>query len=101
MANDSKVSEPLQDLAAVRAGLVLVETAPLSEIIARLEPRAGAGAPFRHTAREIIVLAAWRAGDVATVRRWSDQVREDAETPPGVRALVDTLMALATESGKS
>ena len=65
-----------------------------------MEPLSGAGAPFRHTARELIALSAWRVGDMAAVRRWSELVRNDAETPADVRARVDVLMALASESGK-
>jgi len=36
----------------------------------RLEPLAGAGAPFRHSARELLAFAALKAGDTAGLRKW-------------------------------
>lgn len=100
IAGDSSVGQPLQDLAALRAGLLLVDAAPFDELTRRMEPLSGSGAPFRHTARELLALSAWRVGDMAAVRRWSELVRNDPETPADVRARVDVLMALASESGK-
>lgn len=101
LAGDGASGQPLQDLAVIRAGLILVDTASLDELTRRLEPAAGAGAPFRHTARELLALAALRVGDTAALKRWSDVITNDAETPADIRARVDMLMTLATESGKS
>lgn len=101
IARDSGTGQPLQDLAIVRAGLILVDTAPLTELTQRLEPAAGAGAPFRHTARELLALAALRANDPAAVRRWSDLITNDPETPADIRARAEMLVTLATEAGKS
>ena len=66
----------------------------------RLEPLTGADNPFRHTARELLALAAWRAGDMAVAKRWFDMIVNDAETPAGTRSRVDMLMALAAGDGK-
>ena len=100
LAASAATGQPLQDLAALRAGMILVDTAPLSEMTRRLEPLAGAGAPFRHSARELLAFAAWKAGDTAVLRKWSQLVRDDAETPASLRSRVDVLMALAGETGK-
>lgn len=101
LAVDSATGQPLQDLAVIRAGLLLVDTAPLGEITQRLEPIAGPGAPFRHTARELLATAALRAGDSAAVRRWCDMMTGDPETPADIRVRAEMLVTLATESGKS
>ncbi len=100
LAADGAVGRTLQDLAAVRAGLLLVDQAPLSDIQARLEPLTGADRPFRHSARELIAISAWRAHDIATARRWFDMIMTDAETPAGTRSRVEMLMALADADGK-
>ena len=47
-------------LAAVRAGFLLVDTAPYSEMLQRLEPLTGADRTFRHSARELLALSAWK-----------------------------------------
>jgi hypothetical protein len=100
IARDSSVGKTFQDLAAVRAGLLLVDTAPLAELIQRLEPAAAPKGAFRHTARELLALAAVRASDAAGAKRWFDDIQADPETPQGVRARVDILMNL-TEGSKS
>ncbi len=79
LAASAATGQPLQDLAALRAGMILVDSAPLAEITRRLEPLAGTGAPFRHSARELLAFAAWKAGDAAAMRKWYQLVREDAE----------------------
>jgi len=90
-----------QDLAAVRAGLLLVDTAPLTEMRRRLEPVAEPTRSFRHTARELLALSAWRNHDVAAARKYLDMIAGDAESPIGVRARADVLSALITADGKS
>jgi hypothetical protein len=100
LAASAATGQPLQDLAALRAGMILIDSAPLTEMTRRLEPLAAAGAPFRHSARELLAFAAWKAGDTAALRKWSQLVRDDAETPASLRSRVDVLMALAGETGK-
>jgi hypothetical protein len=100
LAASAATGQPLQDLAALRAGMILIDSAPLTEMTRRLEPLAGAGAPFRHSARELLAFAAWKAGDTAALRKWSQLVRDDTETPASLRSRVDVLMALAGETGK-
>jgi hypothetical protein len=100
LAADASLGRPMQDLAAVRAGLTLVDSAPYEELRTRLEPLTAADRPFRHSARELLALAAWRGGDGAAARRWIDAVVTDPETPAGIRNRVDVLMALTASDGK-
>ena len=67
----------------------------------RLDPLAEPSRTFRHTARELLALSAWRNHDVAAARRYIDMIATDAETPPGTRARVDVLSALIAADGKS
>jgi hypothetical protein len=95
IAADSHMGQSLRDLAAVRAGLLLIDSAPYADLQTRLEPATGADRPFRHTARELLAVSAWRNGDLATARRWIDMIMADNETPAGTRSRVEMLMALA------
>ena len=101
LAADSSLGVSLQDLAAIRAGLILVDTAPLAELTTKLEPLTAANRPFRHTAREILALAAWRSGDAAAAKRWFDLIATDAETPAGTRQRIDVLMTLSGDKAKT
>jgi hypothetical protein len=100
LAADASLGHSLQDLAAVRAGLLLVDTAPYQELRTRLEPLSAADRPFRHTARELLAFGAWRAGNTAAARKWIDAVVADPETPGTIRSRVDVLAALIPAEAK-
>jgi hypothetical protein len=100
IAASSATGQPLKDFAAVRAAMLLIDSAPLAEINRRLEPIAAAGAPFRHSARELLAFASWKAGDLAAVRKWSKLIRDDQETPAALRQRVEILISLANEGGQ-
>jgi hypothetical protein len=97
----SNIGPALQDLAAVRAGFLLIDTAPVDEIRSRLEALAEPGRPFRHSARELLALSAWKNGDFASAKRYIDMISNDNETPQGTRSRVEVLAALLAAGGKS
>jgi hypothetical protein len=101
LAGDPTVGATLQDLAAIRAAMLLVDTAPLNEMERRLIPLAAPNRIFRHTAREMLVLSAWRNHDNAAARKYIDMIAGDAETPPGTRARIEVLAALIASGGRS
>ena len=101
LAADGSIGRVLQDLAALRAGTILVDTTPYSEIVQRLEPLTGADRTFRHSARNMLALAAWRANDAVAMRRWTDMILADAETPSGTRGQIQMLLALSESEKKS
>lgn len=92
---DSGLDPRFRDLAAVRAGIVLVDTAPLADVEKRLEAAAGAGRPYRHTARELLALSAFRADDKKALQRWSELISTDAESPAQMRSRIEALLLLA------
>ena len=99
IASDSSFGPVMRDLAALRVGALLIDAGAFDEARQRLEPLAAEDRTFRHTAREFLVLAAWRAGDTAAAKRWSDMLMTDAQTPAATRSRVERVMALgATES---
>ena len=100
IANDNTAGQVIQDLAAVRAGFLLVDTAPFSEIRTRLEPLTAPDRAFRHSAREILALSAWKAGDMAAARQWADMIITDPQTPSGTRSRAEVLSELLAASGK-
>ncbi len=101
IAADTSVGQTWQDLAGLRAGLLLVDSAPLADLRRRLDPLSEPGRTFRHTARELLAMSAWRNHDVATARRYVDMIAADGETPPGARARIDVLSTLIGNDSKS
>ncbi len=101
IATDRSVGTAEQDLARVRAAQLLLETTTYPNMKERLEASAAAGATFRHTARELLALSAWRANDAAATRQWLDLIANDGETPPSLRSRAEALQALLPPVAKS
>jgi hypothetical protein len=101
LAADNSLGAALQDLAALRAGILMVDSAPFSDMQRRLGPVSEPGRTFRHSARELLALSAWRNHDFTAARRYIDMIATDAETPPGARARAEVLSALIAADGKS
>jgi hypothetical protein len=101
IAANTSVGPELRDLAALRAGALLIDHGTLAEARTRLEPITGADHTFRHTARELLAVAAWHAGDTATAKQWIGMINTDAATPPDERSRMEMLSALMASEGKT
>jgi hypothetical protein len=98
---DRSVGAEERDLAKVRAAGLLLDTASYPDMLQRLEASTGPEATFRHTARELLALSAWRAGDMAAARKWLDLIANDGETPPSLRSRAEAMQALLPPVAKS
>jgi hypothetical protein len=101
VAADGSIDVIDRDLARIRSAGLLVDSAGYPEMVERLEPSTAAGATFRHTARELLALSAWRANDTAAARKWLDLIANDGETPQGLRSRAEALQALLPPVAKS
>jgi hypothetical protein len=101
IAADRSVGVADQDLARIRAAQLLLESISYPNMKERLEAAAAPGATFRHTARELLALSAWRANDAAATRQWLDMIANDGETPPSLRSRAEALQALLPPVAKS
>ncbi|MHC2619882.1 hypothetical protein ACVIW2_001914 [Bradyrhizobium huanghuaihaiense] len=101
IAADRGVGGEWQDLARIRAAGLLVDSASYADIQQRLEASATPKSTFRHTAREMLALSAWRNNDMTAARKWLDTIAEDGETPPGLRSRAEALAALLPPVAKS
>jgi hypothetical protein len=101
IASDRSVGVAEQDLARIRAAQLLLESTSYPNMKERLEAATAPGATFRHTARELLALSAWRANDAAATRQWLDLIANDGETPPSMRSRAEALQALLPPVAKS
>jgi hypothetical protein len=101
VAADRSVEASMQDLARIRAAGLLLETASYPSMLQRLESATKPEGTFRHTARELLALSAWRVNDTTAARQWLDMIANDGETPSGLRSRAEALQALLPPVAKS
>jgi hypothetical protein len=100
IAADKSAGGVIQELAAVRSGFLLVDTAPYSEMSARLEPLTAPDKTFRHSARELLALSAWKSGDMNAAKQWTGMIITDPQSPQGTRSRAEVLSELIAAGGK-
>ena len=101
IAADRGVGAAEQDLARIRAAGLLLDTTSYNNMLQRLESATAPDATYRHTARELLALSAWRANDAAAARQWLDMIANDGETPASLRSRAEALQALLPPVARS
>jgi hypothetical protein len=101
IAADRSVGTDQQDLARIRAAALLLDSDSYPDMLQRLEAATKPDATFRHSARELLALSAWRANDTTAARQWLDMIANDGETPSGLRSRAEALQALLPPVAKS
>ena len=100
IAADGSVDQVMRDFATLRAGYLLIDTSSYNDLKTALEPLTGANRAFRHSARELLALSAWKAGDTAAARQWTDVILSDPQSPQGTRSRAEVLSELISAGGK-
>jgi hypothetical protein len=82
----SAANDPtLVDTAKIKAGYLLVDTSTPDQLLVRLGAYDKDTEIWRHQAREIFGLSAWRIKDYAMADRYMKALVDDLETPQGMR----------------
>ena len=100
IAADRGVGQVIQDLATLRAGFLAIDSSSYGDMRARLEPLTGPERTFRHSARELLALSAWKEGNMGAARQWTDMIITDPQTPSAARSRAEVLSELIAASGK-
>jgi len=90
----SNVTEEFRNLARLRAALILADTDGLPDMQQRIGDLAATGNTWRHTAREILGLVAWRTGDYVAARGYFEEISDDQEAPTDVRQRAEMMLSL-------
>lgn len=94
LANDGGLDALYRDLARLRAGMLRVDAAPYAEVRTALEPLATPQGVWRHSAREMLGIAALKANMFEEAGRWFDAVVTDPQVPQVLRQRTDLYLAL-------
>jgi hypothetical protein len=91
-ANSSTLPE-LRSAATLLAGMHLSFTAGVAEIEREVGSLLGADGPWRSTARELVAVAAVKAGDTEKARQMYTMIADDTAAPQGLRARAAEMLA--------
>ncbi len=94
IAADPAIDPLLADVARIRAGYLLVDTAKPDELLGRLGKFDKDSEVWRNQAREIFGLAAYRTGDFVMADRYMNAIFADPETPPAMRQRAQVMVQL-------
>lgn len=93
LAADGSVPPVLQDLARLRAAMLRMDSDAAAAQSA-LERLASPSNAWRHSAREMLGLAALKKGEFDAAGRRFDEIAADRETPPSLRSRLEIYTAL-------
>ena len=98
----AKTTPPrLAEVARLRAAYLAVDIEDRSAVEARATPLAVAGSPWRGQAREVLALAAWKAGDRTAIETRLAEIEGDPETTRDLADRSAVLRALLVGEGSS
>lgn len=98
IAKGGAADELLRDHAALQAAMLRLDTADWTEMQNRLNDLANDKNAWRFSARELLGLAAYKAGRMADARKAYEQLLGDQGTPPSMVERVQLMLNVLTEA---
>ena len=99
VAADDDADPEQRSLARIRAAMILVDTGSVDDVRQRIGLLATPGAPYRHSARENLGLAYYKARDLQAAFDQFNAVVEDSEAPQGVRERSELMLRMIASQG--
>lgn len=81
VATDNGVPKALQDVAKIRAAYLLVDHGSYDDVSREVEVLTDTENAMRHSAREALGLAAYKANDFTRAKEWMELIVDDRRTP--------------------
>lgn len=101
IGKDASQPVAIRDAARLRAAYLLVDHGSYADVSAEVEPLAVPQNPARHSAREALGIAAFKAGDLARAAQWFGDISADRETPAGIATRAGVMLDLIAARGAS
>ena len=98
VAKGSAGDDVLRDHAALQAAMLRLDTADWTEMQNRLNDLTNDKNAWRFSARELLGLAAYKAGRTADARKTFEQLLGDQGTPPSMVERVQLMLSVLTET---
>jgi hypothetical protein len=94
VASNASGEKVFADIARIKAGYLLVDTQSPDQLLVRLGQYDKDADPWRHNAREIFGLSAWRVKDYAMADRYFKALFDDLSTPSNMRQRAQVMVQL-------
>lgn len=98
IARDRRSDPILADYARLQAAVLSFDTEPWTSVQNRLTPLSGESNAWRHSARELLGLAAMKAGKTQEARGEFEKLLTDRDAPPSIAERARLMMAMLTEA---
>jgi hypothetical protein len=98
IGGESGVDPLLGDFAKLQAAMLRSDTSSWTEMQNRLNDLAADNNPWRYSARELLGLAAHKAGQMDDARAEFSRLLSDRNVPPGIAERARVMMAVLTEA---
>jgi hypothetical protein len=98
IAKQRGLDQLLADYAQLQAATMRLDNASFTEMQNRLNDLAADASPWRFSARELLGLAAQKAGRIEEARTQYQRLLSDRETPPSIGERARVMLAMITES---
>lgn len=93
VAADGAVDAVYRDLARLKAAYLKLDAGDAAAIEASVQPLAAESSAWRHSAREVLALAALKRGDKGRAAELFGRLAEDSAAPQGVRSRAAEMVA--------
>lgn len=98
-AADQSVPAPLRDMAKIHAAYILLDTGSYDDVAKRVEVLSSDSHPMRHSAREAMGMAAWKAEKNDDAAKLFKQVADDPLAPANIRQRAHIMLELMRGNG--
>lgn len=99
LVDDANYNQNLKKVAQLRAAFLRLDTDAPKEFEQRYAALANANEPYRNSFRELLALAALKAGDDTAAGNWLDAIITDPSAPDSLRQRANAFLALV-QAGK-
>ena len=98
LSGNGTVDPVFQDFSRIQAAMLRVDKADEAEMKQRLGSLADGASSWRHSARELLGLSAYRAGNMDGAENYYNQLLSDQAAPGGIRQRAEMMLALIIEA---
>jgi len=99
IGRDTSQPVAIRDAARLRAAYLLVDHGSYADVSAMVEVLAVPANPARHSARDALGIAAFKAGELSQASQWFGEIAADNEAPNGIKTRAGLMLDMIAAQG--